>query len=222
MRQINKVTVFCLFTLLLNVLSCKPENPEKEAVLSSDSLDVPTENQLVEIGIQKLGEWTQFWKSKGADFNFSDFKPAQEYTYEALEWPGENVLLKENPLGSYQIPHPTSEGVVDIYGYKFVFNEDEEITFNPDSEVVYYKSDGMRERLLFMGPSGVFEDAVWITEDDLLVSGHIRKESGYVPVVWLIQPEEHQYTMYENNYSTENYTPESFLKKKLAKLDFPL
>lgn len=217
--NIIKSSVVCLMVVcLLTGFACTSENKAKEETMSSSTTTVPSDEQLLDMGIQKLDQWTGYWKSKGASFNNMKFD--QEYVYERLEWPGENILTKENPLKSYQLPHPAAEGVVDIYGYKMVFDEDQEVNFNPDSEVVYYRADGMRERLMFIGPSGVFEDAVWITEDHLLVTGHIQKENGFVPVVWLINPEEHKYAVYEAPFSTQDYTPESFLKVKLAGLNF--
>lgn len=209
----------CLLVCLWTGFSCTSEIKTGETITTTPSPVAPTDQQLLEIGIQKLDEWGEYWREKGADIH--TFKLEQEHVYEPLEWPGENVFLGDSLLRNYQIPHPTSEGVVDIYSYKLVVNEDQDLNFNPDSEVAYYRSDGMRERLLFIGPSGVFEDAVWVTEDHLLVSGHIQKEDGYVPVVWLINPEEHKYAVYESNFSTQDYAPESYLKVKLKDLDLP-
>ena len=211
---------YCFLFGLPLWFSCTSETKTAGAVPTTSPPAVPTDRQLLEIGIQKLDEWGDYWKKKGADIQ--DFEMEQEYVYEPLEWPGENVFIEDSPLKKYQIHHPAAEGVVDIYSYKLVFNDDEELSFNPDSEVVYYRSDGMRERLLFIGPSGVFEDAVWVTEDHLLVSGHIQKEDAFVPVVWLINPEAHRYAVYESNFSTQDYAPEGYLKEKLKDLDILL
>lgn|SRR5690606_987207 len=197
--------------------ACTPEKKVEEAVNETVSSAAPSDEQLAEIGIQKLQEWGSYWAAKGADME--RFQLEREYVYEPLEWPGENVFAADNPLQKYQLPHPAGEGVVDIYSYKLVLDEEGQgLGFNPDSEVVYYRSDGMRERLLFIGPSGAFEDAVWVTEDHLLVSGHIQKEGGFVPVVWLIQPEQHQYKLYEIGFSTPDYSPDGYLKVKLKDL----
>ena len=204
---------------LLAGFSCTSETKVEEVVATTASSAAPADEQLVEIGIQKLKDWSSYWKKKGAEIH--SFRLEQEHVYEPLEWPGENVIMGDSPLEEYQIPHPAGEGVVDIYGYKLVLTEDQEWGFNPDSEVVYYRSDGMRERLLFMGPSGVFEDAVWVTEDHLLVSGHIQKEDGYVPVLWLIVPEAHKYAVFESDFSTQDYASENYLKEKLKGVDLP-
>src|SRR5690606_582078 len=140
--------------------------------------------------------------------------------YEVVEWPEENLLSEENPLKEYQLTNPGSNGVVDFYNYKIVVDGDKQVNFNPDSEVVYYKSNGMRERLLFIGPSGVFEDASWINDNHLLVSGHLQKENGFVPIIWLVYPDSNKYAVYESRFSTRDYSPESYLKEKLENLRF--
>lgn len=208
---------FCLLIGIPLLCSCTSETKTAETVANPSSPAVPTDKELLEIGIQKLDKWGNYWKKKGADIQ--GFELEQEFIYEPLEWPGENVYTEESPLKNYQIPHPAGEGVVDIYSYKLVFGEDRELSFNPDSEVVYYRSDGMRERLLFIGPSGVFEDAVWVTEDHLAVGGHIQKEEAFVPVVWLIHPKANKYALYESNFTTQDYAPENYLKERLVDLD---
>src|SRR5690606_33879840 len=115
----NKITTLCLFIFLVAAFSCTSETKTKEATASPDP-KVPSNEELAQIGIQQMDEWIGYWKSKGANLNFENFELTQEHTYEVIEWPGENVLAKENPLKEYQIPNPASEGVVDIYGYKLV------------------------------------------------------------------------------------------------------
>lgn len=211
--------VFFLSILSLPYFSCSSEKQEEKEVISVESVE-PTEEQLLQIGIQQLGKWIDYWESKGANFSIDNFDLNQEHLYEVVEWPGENVLSEDNPLKEYQIPNPVEQGVVDIYDYKMAVDQNKQVDFNPDAEVVYFKANGMRERLLFIGPSGLFEDAVWISENHLLVSGHIQKENGFVPVIWLIVPEEHKYIVYENRFSTQDYTADSYLKEKLHNLRF--
>lgn len=215
-----KINACCLFICYMIGFSCTSESKLKEEASSSPVSIPPTDEQLVEIGLQKLGQWTDFWRSKGADFR--TFGLVKEYDYEPLEWPGENALTEDNPLREHQIPHPGSDGVVDIYGYKIVLDENQRVSYNPDSEVIYYKSNGMRERLLFIGPSGGFEDATWLSEDILLVAGHLQKENGFVPVLWLVKPYENKYIIFETSFASQSYIPENYLQLKLQDLDFSL
>lgn len=224
LMEIKNVNIYAfVFSVsLFSAWSCSPEkaNYEDKAEISVPTGKEPTAHQLIQIGIQKLENWVDFWELKGANLHISNFNFNREYYYEVIEWPEENILSNDHPLKAYQIPNPASNGVVDIYDYKIIIGEGGKVDFNPDAEVVYFRSNGMRERLLFIGPSGVFEDAAWISEKLLLVSGHVQNEAGFVPVVWLILPEEHKYTVYENNFSTDDYSPESYLKEKLKDLRF--
>jgi hypothetical protein len=206
-------------SIFITFFSCSTERVENEETVSTVS-EQPTEDQLLQIGIQKLDKWVGYWESKGANLNINNFDLNQEHLYEVTEWPEENMMSDDDPLKEYQIPNPVSKGVVDIYDYKMVIQGSKQVDFNPDAEVVYYKDNGMRERLLFIGPSGVFEDAVWISESHLLVAGHLQTEEGFVPVVWLVLPEEHKYSVYENRFATHDYSPESYLKEKLTNLKF--
>ena len=189
------ISFFFLPILWMIFLSCNTDKKETAEASLTESAE-PSEDQLLQMGLQKLNAWIDFWSSKGANFHPKNFDLNQEHVYEVVEWPGKNILGEDHPLKSYQFPNPVSKGVVDIYDYKLVVGEDKKVDYNPDAEVVYYKTNGMRERLLFIGPSGMFEDAVWISESHLLVSGHIQNELGFAPVVWLIIPEEHKYYIY--------------------------
>lgn len=218
--KITQVYCFAFFLFILtSFFSCSSDKPEENEVQNEIS-DEPTEEDLLQIGIQKLEKWVGFWKANGTDFSLENFGPRQEHHYEVVEVPGKNILSEDNPLRKYQIPNPGANGVVDIYDYKLLVDPNLQVDLNPDAEVVYYKDNGMRERLLFIGPSGLFEDAVWISETHLLVSGHIQKEDGFVPVIWMIIPEKNTYVVYENKHSTPNYTSDSYLKEKLVELKF--
>ena len=223
MRQIRPKGGFMRNSLLIFlfwvVLSCSPDKKveEKEIAVGPEKVSA---DELFKEGLQKLNKWVDHWEARGADFSVVNFTPDREVNYEVIEWPGENPLDNDHPLRRYQIPHPETGEVVDIYNYKMVIGDSGEVDFNPDAEVVYFKANGMRERLLFMGPSGLFEDAVWIDEKHLLVTGYFQKESGYVPVVWLISPERHTHLIYESMFSSVDYSMESYLREKLSDLNF--
>lgn len=210
---------FFLILFSLGFLSCSSEKQAKEEAVALDTA-VLRQSELLQTGIGKLEKWTGFWESKGADFGPGNFNPYQEHGFETVEWPEENPLSPENPLKRYQIPNPSSQGVVDIYHYKILVDPSLRVSLNPDAEVVYYKHNGMRERLLFIGPSGMFEDAAWVDDDKLLVSGHLQKEEGFVPIVWLVFPETKKYFVYESSFSTQDYSPDAYLREKLENLEF--
>ena len=109
---------------------------------------------------------------------------------------------------------------MDIYSYKVVIPEEDKVSFNPDSEVIYFKSNGMRERLLFMGPSGGFEEAVWINPELLMVTGFFEDEQGTTPKIWLINPTEQVYFEYIHPFHTTQYPKTKYLVEKLENIDF--
>ena len=86
---------------------------------------------------------------------------------------------------------------MDIYSYKIEAQDELDSPFlNPDSEVVWYKADGMKERLLFMGPS-----------------------EGFRPLVWLIRPYENLVYQFRMKKVTSDYKIESYLNKKIKKVE---
>ena len=92
---------------------------------------------------------------------------------------------------------------MDIYSYKIEAQDELDSPFlNPDSEVVWYKADGMKERLLFMGPSGFFQEA-----------------EGLRPLVWLIRPYENLVYQFRMKKVTSDYKIESYLNKKIKKVE---
>lgn len=202
------------------IASCSSDSEKKEGLDENESNLVEEEIQLLEIGIQQLQSWIAHWKSEESRFNPSDFTLDKKITFDQLEWPEENYINEDSPFYPYLIPNPEGHGVVDIYSYKVVYPEQGGPFLNPDSEVIYFKNDGMRERLLFIGPSGGFEDAVWVTPDHLLVSGFFEEEEGITPKLWLIDVENSRHLIFKHPLTTTKYSKDGFLKEKLKKIDF--
>lgn len=201
---------------LMTACGSAPEEEREE----EETVDTPSHVQIMQMGIQKLPQWVDHWEMQGREFRKNEFTVEQEFQYETLELPEENSMESSYPLKKFQISHPEDRGVVDIYDYKVEIDPQGRVGLNPDGEVSYYRSTGMKERLLFMGPAGVFEDAVWITSDHLLVAGHFQEDEKYTPKLWLIMPNKNTYIQYENAFVTSNYKPESYLRKKLTTITF--
>lgn len=211
-----------LTILTLVVLSaCSFDKEKAEGIVSESEISVEEEQrQLLSIGLQQIPGWGSFWKKIDPGFDLSGFKLSREIAFESLEWPEENHIQPGSPFYKYLIPHPEGEGVVDIYSYKVVIPEEDKVSFNPDSEVIYFKSNGMRERLLFMGPSGGFEEAIWINPELLLVAGYFEDEEGATPKIWLINPEAQIYFEYSHPLHTTHYPKTRYLVEKLENIDF--
>lgn len=209
------------FFLLVLVFSCSSDKETKED--ASDAVIMSVEEKemtLVLEGLRQFPDWTANWKSIEPGFNADNFNFVRGYTYDVLEWPEENFINPTNVFYPYLIPQPDGNGVVDIYSYKVAFNVEGKPYFNPDSEVIYFKSNGMRERLLFIGPSGAFEEAAWVSPDHLLIAGIFEEETGVRPIVWLIIPEENRYLYFESPVVSSQYPREGYLKKKLNRINF--
>ncbi len=213
-RQLVLLSLACL-----NSCTFQKEKSE-DIILVSEISKEEERRQLLSIGLQQIPNWGSFWKKIDPAFDLSGFELSREISYESLEWPEENHIQPGSPFYKYLIPHPEGDGVVDIYSYKVVIPEEDKVSFNPDSEVIYFKSNGMRERLLFMGPSGGFEEAVWISPELLMVTGFFEDELGTTPKIWLINPEEQVYFEYIHPYHTTQYPKTKYLKEKLENIDF--
>jgi hypothetical protein len=216
--QFKFFAVFCGAVFLM--CSCQQKQQENRRQETPDA-EVPSHTQIVQMGIQKMTHWVDHWQMQGRDFDKTAFRFAQEVEYELLEWPEENHPDANYPLRKFQFPHPEDKGVVDLYDYKIDLGESGRVGLNPDSEVAYFRANGMKERLLFFGPSGVFEDAVWVTGSHLLVAGHVREGDYTSPRLWLIMPDEQVYMEYHHPFISSTYLPEQYLKKKLASIELP-
>ena len=69
----------------------------------------------------------------------------------------------------------------------------------------------MKERLLFMGPSGMFEDGMWLSASRFLVFGFFQEEEGFRPMVWFIDLENQRFTQFKMNQLAKEYQQESYL-----------
>jgi hypothetical protein len=109
---------------------------------------------------------------------------------------------------------------MDIYSYKVEVSENIEKPFlNPDSEVIWYREDGMKERLLFMGPSGMFEEGMWLNEKEFLVLGYFQDDTGFRPMAWLIDLENHILRQFRLEKTSPDYDPESYINQKIKFVD---
>ena len=155
--------------------------------------------------------WINHWSESLGKMNGADFELVLTDSIDPMEMPEANPVKESDPLFPYQFLHPKGKGEAqEILDQPFL---------NPDSEVIWYREDGMKERLLFMGPSGMFEDGFWLNEKEFLVLGYIQEEQGFRPMVWVIDVVNHRFSQLRLNKGTESYHPESYLDKKLKAVD---
>jgi hypothetical protein len=211
----------CLYSFILMLLffSCTSKEENSEQVFDANSESAIQERKMLEAGVQQLSDWILFWKGVDPSFDPSVFELERKEQFEELEWPEENYIVPDSPFYPYLLPNPDGGGFVDIYSYKVFVPTEGKPGFQPDSEVIYFKSNGMRERLLFIGPSGGFEDALWVSPEHLLVAGFFEEEEGVTPKLWIIDTVNKKYSIYKHPFHTTNYAKEGYLRKRLNNLD---
>ncbi|GMQ28441.1 hypothetical protein [Algoriphagus confluentis] len=164
--------------------------------------------------------WTSHWAGILGQMSGEDFDLILSDSIDPMEMPEANPIKQGDPLFPYQFIHPDGKGTIDIYQYKVEAQEILDQPFlNPDSEVIWYRADGMKERLLFMGPSGMFEDGYWLNDDEFVVLGYFEEEQGFRPMVWLLDVKDHRLRQFRLNKGTADYLPESYLDQKLKAVD---
>jgi hypothetical protein len=210
------------FSLILMLLffTCSPKKVNDEKAFYADLELAMQEKKMLETGVQQLSDWILFWQSVDPTFNPSVFEIERKDQFEELEWPEENYIVSDSPFYPFLLPNPNGGGFVDIYSYKVFVPTEGKPGFQPDSEVIYFKSNGMRERLLFIGPSGGFEEALWVSAEHLLVAGFFEEEEGVTPKIWIIDTVNKGYSIYKYPLHTTNYAKDGYLRKKLSNLEF--
>lgn len=220
MKSIQKSYFYLLIALVL--ASCGTQESKNEQETDGvQALNAPESAfQKMELGMGQKPAWKSHWATVLGDFSVEDFEWMFTDSIDPMEMPEKNPILENDPLFPYQLPHPEGNGTMDVYSYKVEAQDGLDKPYlNPDSEVIWYRADGMKERLLFIGPSGMFEEGLWLSPSEFLVMGYFQEEEGFRPMIWLINTDSHQLSQYKLNKTSTSYTPESYLNKKLKSVD---
>lgn len=214
---------FLFFLLLAGIGSCGNSESQKESAeeKSMNGEDLASYYQnLIDIGLSKNSAWNAHWAAQVGTINSSEFALVATDSIDPMEMPEANPISTSDPLFPYQFPHPEGNGTIDIYLYKVEAQESLEKPFlNPDSEVIWFRADGMKERLLFMGPSGMFEEGAWLNAQEFLVLGYFQEEDGFHPMVWIIDVGNHVFRQFRFPKSAKEYPPVSYLDQKLKSVN---
>lgn len=223
MKVSTKIFLPVWLGTLIFFSACESSDSSK----SEDSLDLTSDAGSLEImknkinlGLAQNSAWQNHWVSSLGSFDSSDFELVLTDSIDPMEMPEKNPILAEDPLFPYQLPHPEGNGTLDIYSYKVEAQESLDRPFlNPDSEVIWYRGDGMKERLLFMGPSGMFEEGLWINAAEFMVLGFFQEEEGFRPMIWIINVENHTLSQFKMTKAVKDYQQDSYLDTKLKTVD---
>jgi hypothetical protein len=219
---LERFRVFLLMSLFGLAFSCGPSEPVKEDVVlqQSDEAEIVEYFNKLDLALVQKPSWKKHWSVLVGDFDASDFTFVVTDSIDPMEMPERNPILPSDPLAPYQLPHPDGDGTMDIYSYKVEISENIDRPFlNPDSEVVWFRADGMKERLLFMGPSGMFEEGLWLSADEFLVLGYFQEEAGFRPIAWVIDLTHHRFFQFQLDKVAKDYLPESYLNQKIKQVD---
>ncbi|WP_111671140.1 bifunctional isocitrate dehydrogenase kinase/phosphatase [Algoriphagus litoralis] len=223
MKVSTKIFLPVWLGTLIFFSACESSDSSK----SEDSLAVTSDAGSLEVMQSKINQalaqkssWQSHWAASVGLFDSSDFELVMTDSIDPMEMPEKNPILAEDPLFPYQLPHPEGNGTLDIYSYKVEAQESLDQPFlNPDSEVIWYRADGMKERLLFMGPSGMFEEALWMNASELMVLGFFQEEDGFRPMIWIINVQNHSLNQFRMTKVVKEYQHDSYLDTKLKTVD---
>lgn len=207
---------------MMTFISCESteSKSENEAVVSTSEEEMTKYIAHLDLALAQNLSWFSHWSAKVGPFEGADFTLVLTDSIDPMEMPEKNPILIDDPLYPYQLLHPTGNGTMDIYSYKVEASENIDRPFlNPDSEVIWYREDGMKERLLFMGPSGMFEEGMWLNEKEFLVLGYFQDDAGFRPMAWLINVENHVLRQFRLEKTSDEYAPESYINRKIKLVD---
>ncbi|MFN3997263.1 bifunctional isocitrate dehydrogenase kinase/phosphatase [Algoriphagus sp.] len=223
MNDFGKLYYFLVLVGFIIMTACESSDSTKSEISNElkpnvEKLEV-MQNQ-INLGLAQKSSWQKHWAVHLGGFDAADFELVMTDSIDPMEMPERNPILPGDPLFPYQLPHPEGNGTIDIYSYKVEAQESLDRPYlNPDSEVIWYRSDGMKERLLFMGPSGSFEEGIWLNSAEFLVFGFFQEEEGFRPIIWLIDLENHTFSQFKMNKVVKEYQQESYLNFKLKTVD---
>lgn len=214
----------CLLVMAFLASSCGTSDTETEKSLEDSDMESKKEavlrNDLNQAISHDLIKWTAHWETLLGEIQANNFDLVMTDTIDPMEMPELNPIKENDPLRTYQFPHPTGDGCIDIYSYKIEAQGDSgENYLNPDSEVVWYRKDGMKERLLFMGPSGMFEDGAWVEDNKFVVLGYFQGVTGYRPMAWVLDLNQHVLYQFQMDKVIPDYNTTSYLNTKIRQID---
>jgi hypothetical protein len=224
MKVLKLTSDFCFLIVLAALfgVACTSNTSDESVEGGNMEIDEAEElemrNQLDVVLAQKKN-WYNHWSKLIGPFDSNKFKIVLTDSIDPQEMPEKNPILQDDPLFPYQFVHPTANGTMDIYSYKIEAQDAIDTPFlNPDSEVIWYRADGMKERLLFMGPSGMFEEGEWINENEFVVLGYFQEESGFRPMAWFINVSEHKIWQFNLSTTATTYDQDSYIDQKIKQV----
>jgi hypothetical protein len=209
-----------LYAMITACGSSDSTNSETPVEYESNAEALEAMYAQINLGLAQKSSWQRHWAAATGNFDSASFEFIATDSIDTMEMPEKNPILSDDPLYPYQFHHPEGNGTIDIYSYKVEAQAGlDQPYLNPDSEVIWYRADGMKERLLFMGPSGMFEEGMWLNAHEFLVFGFLQEQEGFRPMAWIIDVDSHRLSQFKMKNVAKEYQMESYLDMKLKSVD---
>lgn len=205
-----KIIPYTCFAALLAIAACQgnsdkkaPEGEQKQ----EDSVVETSDTLLSDETIQSFNTAgiSDYARKKAVGFDWSKFRMVSMYTEDSMLvskfTADKNFFRDYGPFLKYS---PDSTMFIDLDSYNIDINRDAQghltgTGIGPDTEVSLVKvGDSTRTRLVFLGPGGSIEDAIWLDRQTLVLMGVQENERGErVPTVWRFEVPTKTYYIYE-------------------------
>jgi hypothetical protein len=133
--------------------------------------------------------WVYYQMQTFGQFKFSNFQLTSEQPYSDYIEHTTPPEEYHKQIKDYLFYSPDKTKVLDIYSERIPFeltaNGKIEALFSVDSEIFFFDvTNETRNRVLFGGSSYTFDEAVWISNDEILVVGDIQEDTDRQLSVW--------------------------------------
>jgi hypothetical protein len=217
-----KILMFTGFVFFIS--SCdQPSSVNKEVPIETSSPESRTLT-VEEAFTNDLLAWKMHWSGYIDDFSINKFIKGEEAELQDLS---SDLIPELTPGQFFQeniIISPDGSRYLELYSYKIIISQKEGNligAINPDTEaVVIDPGKETRNRVLFMGPAGGIEDAVWLSNNEIIISGFGEIESGYIsPMFWHIDLNNRTIISYEYPAAIR-YEQKAYLQKIFPYIKF--
>ena len=176
----KKVSIIFIF-LLLTMQACGPQPKEPDPSATEEPGKTWPD--------QRMARWLDYY-----GFDQQEFTDTATYAhpYRLEKQPFE--LSREDPFSDFFVFNSDSTRAIDLDSYHLVLEKDMEGgLFTPgrgaDMEIgLIDLAENLRERLLFCGPSCLFEEGSFHPDGHVVITGFSQNGKGYLPTMWHIDP----------------------------------
>lgn len=186
----------CLVALLIAV-SCKnnaKKEPQAPEALKEDSVTETLDTLLSAETVQSFSTtgFSDYAKKQVTGFDWNKFRMISSWQEDSMLIspfkPGKDFYTAYGPFLKYS---PDSSQFIDLDSYNIDIKKDARGRFignelGPDFEVSLVDVENKtRRRLVFLGPGGSVEDAVWLDNNTLVLIGvQDNEKDGTTPTLW--------------------------------------